>query len=418
MKAHAKIATLLKQAMGLDVATIGPPVFDHAVRLRMAACNDHDVQSYWERLRNSETELQELIEAVVVPETWFFRDREAFAVLGSIIMKEWLPAHPSRLLRALSLPCSSGEEPYSIVMALLDAGLAPQRFHVDAVDISVRALALARRAVFGKNSFRGEDLTFRDQYFSAGREGYQLAEEVRGRVHFHSGNILAADFLSDAEPYDVVFCRNVLIYFDAATQKRLIGTLGRLLAPDGVMFVGPSEAFVVRSNGFVSSNHARAFAYRKPTISAGASHPGPEPGRKAKSRSALAAKRGNGSSAQGQVRIPREAAGASDNKVGADLELARHLADTGRLEEAARVCEAVLEEHGASANAYHLLGVIHDASGDHGRAAACYRKVIYLDPNHSEALMHLSLLAEKQGDAATARRLQMRAQRVTERTSR
>src|ERR1051326_8763307 len=102
--------------MGLDVATVGHSALDHAVRSRMNACGLRDMESYWERLQSSKVELQELIETVVVPETWFFRDREAFSGFVKLVMEDWLPAHVGRMLRVLSVPCSSGEEPYSIAM--------------------------------------------------------------------------------------------------------------------------------------------------------------------------------------------------------------------------------------------------------------------------------------------------------------
>ncbi len=103
--------------------------------------------AYWERVRGSRAELQALIEAVVVPETWFFRDREAFAALARLAREEWLPSAPQTgCCRLLSLPCSTGEEPYSMAMALLDAGVPADRFRIDAVDISAAALAQAERA--------------------------------------------------------------------------------------------------------------------------------------------------------------------------------------------------------------------------------------------------------------------------------
>jgi chemotaxis protein methyltransferase WspC len=409
VKPHLRIAAFLQKAMGLDVATVGRPVLDHAVRARMADCKDVDAEIYWQRLQSSETELQELIEAVVVPETWFFRDREAFTALGRIITGEWL-AHPSRPLRALSLPCSSGEEPYSIAMTLLDAGLPAERFKVDAMDISERALALATRAIYGRNSFRGEELSYRDRHFSGTQGRYELATAVRERVRFQAGNLLAANFLANAEAYDVIFCRNVLIYFDAPTQERVIGTLARLLAPDGTLFVGPSEAFLVRSSGFVSAKHARAFAYHKLRMPAPMPRPEQPQRRKAKPSSAPIAKPRSNPPPAPLLKVVGDELRA--DKATIELELARRVADAGRLEEAAQACELHLKEHGATAGAYYLLGLVHDANGHPRRAAECYRKVIYLEPNHLEGLMHLGLLTEKQGDTAAARRLQTRAHRV------
>jgi chemotaxis protein methyltransferase WspC len=128
---------LLKETMGLDSASVGSAAIESSVRLRMDSLGYKQREDYWNRLHAADDELQELIEAVVVPETWFFRDQDAFAALARLISEEWLPIHPTTVLRLLSGPCCTGEEPYSMVMALLDAGVSRDRFQIEAVDISV-----------------------------------------------------------------------------------------------------------------------------------------------------------------------------------------------------------------------------------------------------------------------------------------
>ena len=131
------------------------------------------LEDYRRSLEHSRAEWNELVESVVVTETWFFRDPEPIAAFVRLVREEWLPAHSTASLRLLSVPCSSGEEPFSLVMALLDAGVPADRFQVDAVDISARALARAARGVYGRNSFRGKDLAFRDRYFQPSEEGFR-----------------------------------------------------------------------------------------------------------------------------------------------------------------------------------------------------------------------------------------------------
>ena len=128
----AKFEELLKQSMGLDVASVGSSTVARAVQVRASACGLDDVRTYWQFVSASPKELQALTEAVVVPETWFFRDRAAFAAMARMTLNEWLPSNPEGVLRLLSLPCSSGEEPYSIAMALLDAGFPSKRYRIDA----------------------------------------------------------------------------------------------------------------------------------------------------------------------------------------------------------------------------------------------------------------------------------------------
>jgi chemotaxis protein methyltransferase WspC len=258
----AVFADLLKRTMGLDATAIGPSAIEHAVRERMTVCSLPDVGAYEAHLVSSESELQALIEAAVVPETWFFRDAAAF-----VEMVRTLDAAPHRAgtdrIRLLSLPCSTGEEPYSMAMALLEAGVPGSRFRIDAIDISARNIAYAGRAVYGKNSFRGSDLAFRERHFERSEIGYGLSEAVREVVHFRQGNLFASDFLPQAGIYDIIFCRNLLVYFDRPTQTRAIEILGRLLADGGTAFVGPAEAGMMFNHGFVWSKIPLAFSFQK-----------------------------------------------------------------------------------------------------------------------------------------------------------
>ena len=147
----------------------------------------------------------------------------------------------------LSIPCGCGEEPYSIAITLRDLGLAPGSFHIDAVDVSARHLAAAERGVYRANSFRGKDLAFRNRYFRPGAhaQDFTLDASVRASVRFTRGNLLDPGLLSGHPAYDIIFCRNVLIYFDAASRRRALATLDRLLGDAGLLFVGHAERIAV-----------------------------------------------------------------------------------------------------------------------------------------------------------------------------
>jgi chemotaxis protein methyltransferase WspC len=411
--AQVDFETLLKETIGLDSASVGSSTVDRAVRLRMAGAGIASLEDYWRQVRSSAQELQELIETVVVPETWFFRDREAFAVLVRLAVEEWLPAHGAATFRALSVPCSTGEEPYSMVMALLDGGFSRERVQVDAVDISARALARAKQGEYGPNSFRGEDLDFRERYFSQTARGYSVARWLRDMVTFRQGNLLLPESSFGHELYDVIFCRNLLIYFDRSTQERIMRTLGSLLSPTGFLFVGGAETYLASRSGFTSVNQAMSFGFRK--IGVRSTEPGDSP-------------------VPPLLRLPRlpppvvrtiglRPVHPVDGLVPAvpfrraqppphGLETARRLADSGRLREAAEWCENDIRQQISSADTWYLLGLVRDALGDARRAAECYRKVLYLDPEHLEALTHLALLTETEGDTAAAGRLRQRVRRI------
>ncbi|EFV86556.1 chemotaxis protein methyltransferase, partial [Achromobacter xylosoxidans C54] len=221
-------SAVLKRKMGLDSGSIGAAAVERAVRHRMQSVGSDDEHDYLMRLQTSPAEMQQLIEAVIVPETWFFRYPESQAAMAALARERlFAPGAETRQLRVLSVPCSSGEEPYSIAMALLDAGVPAERFQVDAVDISERMVAFARRACYGRNSFRGESLSYRDRYFTETADGHQLTEHVTARVRLLAGNLFDPALLPNAAPYDFVFCRNLLIYFDAPTQERAVTVLRR-----------------------------------------------------------------------------------------------------------------------------------------------------------------------------------------------
>ena len=297
-----------------------------------------------------------------------------------------------------------------MAMALLDGGLPPSRFHIDAIDISTRAIAWAEQGVYGKNSFRAKDLSFRDRYFEPVERGYRLSDGVRRQVHFRHGNLLSAGWLHGAHGYDAIFCRNVLIYFDVVTQRRAIDVLGRLLTAPGLLFVGPSETGLLLDHGFVSAGVALAFAFRQ----AGSSAPRLRP-RKPPAPGGVAAKPIFAKPSQlVPAAKPQPRATPAEQTIAATgdwIEQAQLLANQGKLAEALQFCELKLRSQPASAETFHLMGLLHEAAGRVREAAEHYRKALYLDPQHLEALVHLAVALQKEGDEHGAQRLFQRANR-------
>ncbi len=413
-----EIIHLLKQTIGLNPVSVGHAAIARAVELRRAARGARDLDAYLDLVQESGAELLELIEAVVVPETWFFRHPESFAAMGLAVWREWLPANPESRLRLLSVPCSTGEEPYSMAMTLISSGLPPSRFHVDAVDVSGRALSHAQRGVYGRNSFRGGELAFRERHLTETPSGWRVQADVAETVGFQGGNLLAVDFLPGRAVYDVIFCRNLLIYFDEAAQARAIKALERLLTPAGFLFVGPADAGLMIHHGFVSARLPMAFAFRKPVISAVPVPRQTESLHKSRKGPVRGKSPVKCSSSQ-PARAPSKIVGVDAPpavKSMPDLDLAGYMADQGRLDEAAAICEAYLKQHRESARAFYILGVVRDAEGDSERAGACYRRALYLEPDHHDAMMHLAYSVERRGGIAAARNLRDRARRVREKS--
>jgi len=253
---------MLKEATGLNLPRTA---VERAINERMDALGLSDRKEYGHDLMHGSMpgELEALIELVVVPESWLFRDPQAFA-LATEVVKERL-ANGARVVRILSVPCAGGEEPYSMAMALCDARVPLETFSIDAVDISAACINRAEIGIYGRNAFRAQDLAFRDRYFTPveGEEDmYQIASGLRQRVRFRQGNLLAAD---PALPsyYDIIFCRNLLIYFDRPTATAAAERLAALLVDDGVLLAGYAEVPVFTQNGFVPLPYRYAFAMRK-----------------------------------------------------------------------------------------------------------------------------------------------------------
>lgn len=432
MKILQAIEALLSKKIGLDASTIGSSKIVRAIERRRLACSEPDRKSYLKRLQTSPHELEELIENVIVPETWFFRDRKPFDFLGSYVMSEWLPNHRNRILRVLSLPCCTGEEPYSIAITLLEAGLNPNQFYIDGIDISKYSLIEAKKGVYRKNSFRGQELSKKKQYFQETTEGYQVSQLVRQRVNFSYGNILEL-FEKEKNKYDVIFCRNLLIYFEDSAREQVLKTLELLLTPKGLLFLGSAETGMISTTKLVSVQQPFTFAYQKVENVAK-----PENSNLSIITS-LADKLTNVQQSNSisvtpvgfqfkniwteQVKpkhstypFPITSTVSKEKRENTQdirsLQTARNLANQGNLEEAATLCNHYLSQNSTSAEAYVLLGEIYQGLGNEEQSEKNFQKALYLDPNHDDALMHLALLKEHRGEFRAAQIIQQRLQRL------
>jgi chemotaxis protein methyltransferase WspC len=338
--------------------------------------------------------LEQAAEVIAVPETWFFRDREPFVYLG-----EFAAAHlrgAASPLRVLSAPCSTGEEPYSAAMALLDAGIKPDAFTIDAVDISRKAIDAARRAAYGRSSFRHPMPEIIDRYFRPQGSEFALRPEVTERVRFVCANLLEQP--APRSTYHAIFCRNLMIYLHEQARRQVIATMRLLLAEGGVLFAGHSEIALLIEAGFERVPHPRSFACRKRAPASGAGLPA----------CAVVSRK-----APAQATKPAPRATAPDPprrplKSSPSLEDAQRLADRGRLAEAMEIGKALPP----SAGAFCLLGLICQSENRLAEAEEHFGRALYLDPAHQESLVHMSLLYESRGDARRAATFRQRAARA------
>ena len=193
----------------------------------------------------------EVVEAMTTNETFFFRDKLPFDHLNAVLPALVQARAARRSLRIWCAASSTGQEPYSIAMCLKEAGtiLSGWRIEIVATDLSVGVLEKAKTGVFTQFEVqRGLPIQMLVKYFTQNGELWQLNADIRGMVKFRQLNLLQ-DF-SHLGTFDIIFCRNVLIYFDQTTKANIFDRVSRMIEPDGVLALGAAESVVGITNAF------------------------------------------------------------------------------------------------------------------------------------------------------------------------
>jgi len=389
----------LRAATGLDLSV---SAVERAVRERMhrtGAGIDYDPQP-------GSAEFDALVDLLVVPESWILRDPAVFETALRFVQRHLL-THPGRQVRVLSLPCAGGEEPYSLAMLLARAGIGPEHCRIDGFDVSRAAIERARAGRFTRNAFRNprtdlEQEALRARFFSADGDGYVIDPALRAYVTFDQANLFDLD-PARTGTYDLVFCRNLLIYFDVAMQVRAAARLYALLADDGLLLAGYAEAPTLCRHGFGPRTPRDTFALRR---QAGRVTDLPRPAARAMPRLARPPVPAPASA------LPRPAAPPPAPPRRDLLAEAKSHADAGRLAEAEQACRDALALRGEDAEAWFLLGLTAECAGRPQDAERCWRRCVYLDPDHYEALCGLALLFEQRGDDGLGADFRRRAARI------
>jgi chemotaxis protein methyltransferase WspC len=418
---------LLRERAGIDPDACGADSIAHVVRQRTSASGSPE--DYVRGLAHDPTAFQELLEDVVVPETWFFRDSLAFRA-----MRHYLDVcHPldRTTLRCLSVACSTGEEVYSLAIALRNRDMEPSRVCIVGTDVSNRALDLARTGCYSSRSFRDPDaqlLEWRNQWCEPLGESWRVRNDLRNGVEFRWGNLSQPEFLADESPFDVVFCRNVLIYFHATARRMAMQHLDRLLSPDGLLCCAAAEARIFSAAGFRSLAAEYPFTFQRsnkielpvaaakvkqrrsdtPQSIVDTVYSAPPVELRANRTGTPAGRVDPGVSGMPAPIAITDTLGVATS-IAAMLRDAQQAADGGRLDEAESLCDQVIALEPRSAEAHYLRGVVRQAQGMLDEAQESLEKALYLDPRHYQALVHMTLLAEHRGDTRQASNYRRRA---------
>jgi len=393
--------------------------------------------AYFEVLARDESEFRELMSLITINETSFFRFPAQFEALRTVVLPQIASerATDNRTLRLWSAGCSTGEEPYSIAMTFADSGLEASGWHgeVMGTDVSTKALGVAKAGTYPAKALTGLTDDMIRRHFARIDASYRVASHPRSMVEFGYHNLIKEPYpLALMGNWDVIFCRNVTIYFKLESTRRVVQNFHDSLNPGGYLFVGHSETLTTITNQFEAVEIGGVFLYRKPPArrlhvigpplaggrtaraAAPASRradrtreepprrerrvapaPEPEPATAAEPAAGveelLVAARKH--VAQGR---PAEALAVVELVLRADRDnteahlMAAHVhADAGDFARALSECERALAVNPLLAGARYLLGVIHQREGDLVHAVSEFKKTVYIEPEF--VLAHVNL---------------------------
>lgn len=378
--------------------------------------------AYFEVLARDEREFRELMSLITINETSFFRFPGQFDALREVVLPEIAEARASenRTLRMWSAGCSTGEEPYSIAMTFLDSGLetAGWRGEVFGTDVSTKALGVAKAGIYPARAVAGLPDDVVTRHFVGVDDSFRVAAHARGLVDFGYHNLIKEPYpLALMGNWDVIFCRNVTIYFKLESTRRVVQNFHNSLNEGGYLFIGHSETLTTISDRFDPVEVGGVFLYRKASVRrvhaippvavreirskrrADTTVPGTPNPRSTPSpqtpvtgpgdplapvRIHVAAGRPKEALAELEALLILEA-GNTEARL-----LAAHLfADAGDYDRALDECQRALDVNPLLPGARYLLGVIHQRQGDVTRAVSELKKTIYIDPEY--VLAHLNL---------------------------
>jgi chemotaxis protein methyltransferase CheR len=270
------IRDFVYQHCGLHFVEESKYLLEKRLGKRLQAHRLKSFKDYYYFLRYSQKkdqELAEVINALTTNETYFFREEyQLKTFINEVVpeIKARKQREGSKKIRIWSAGCSSGEEPYTLAMLLLDrADLAGWDIDIIGTDISQRVLNLARNGLYGQPSFRTTEAAYLQKYFVKTDDGkYRISDQVKNLVTISYLNLFDRSRVALLGHVDAIFCRNVIIYFDLAAKKKVVECLYERLRPEGFLMLGHSESLMNLSTSFALRHFANDMVYQRPPLAA------------------------------------------------------------------------------------------------------------------------------------------------------
>jgi chemotaxis protein methyltransferase CheR len=262
------IRDLVSAYAGIYFGDESLPIVERRLRDRLEALGLPSFGEYYRFLRLSSgggAELDEAMELLTTNETYFFREGYQLRALRDEVLPLVASSKSQKLLSVWSAGCSTGEEAYTLAIAIAETPLLDGwQTRVYGSDISRRCVAAARRGVYGHSSFRVTPPEIRRSWFADRPDGAHVADTIRAICLFGHLNLMDAERVRLIGRVDIIFCRNVLIYFDQRSRRRVIDTFYERLLPGGFLFLGHSESLLNVSTAFELVHLREDLVYRKP----------------------------------------------------------------------------------------------------------------------------------------------------------
>jgi chemotaxis protein methyltransferase CheR len=265
-----KLRDLVYELSGMYFSDKRKYFFTRRVEHRIEAAGASDATDYYQMLRfgRSSAELHALTEMLTTNETYFFREYPQLQAFANAVLPEVLEEKRKRnvrYLRVWSAGCSTGDEPYTLAIILKEMieDFGRWEITITATDISPQVLAIARRAVYDERAIKDVPHEYRERHFTSTPDGYSVMPAIRKMVRFRQANLLDESVGREMDGQDFVFCRNVLIYFDDASRRRVVDMFYDALCPGGYIFLGHSESVGRITSAFRVVRRDGALVYTK-----------------------------------------------------------------------------------------------------------------------------------------------------------
>ncbi len=388
------INKIIEKKIGADINLLGVKNVESAILNGIKKSKAKSIEEYGILLQIDNNIYNSFVEEIIIPKTWFFRNKDSYIYLKNEIIGKW-KTEENRVLRVLSIPCSTGEEPYSIASTLFEAGLNKSNFTIDAMDISNNAISFANCGIYPKNHTQIEDVSFINQYIFENGENIYVDDQLKSQISFINANLLDINSLNKKK-YDIIFCRNVFIYFTKKAREKVILNLKNLLIKGGLIFTGHAELNIFLNSGFIKTGTKNSFVCSV--------------GKKKKKELKKKKKR--------ELKINIKKAIISKEQINIEKEptvltyqMIKSLADIGEYQKAMLLCETYIEEMKPDAEIFYIKGLIHQLQNSMDNAQVNFEKAIYLKPDYYDALLQMSFLMEKKGKLKSAVLFKNRAKR-------